>query len=247
MEPIMRQTHTITAAGVDCYGRMKPSWLLFLAQEIAGDHSAALNAGMTVLNEKHMFWAVTRHKVQITRLPMIGETITLETWPMPTTRVAYPRSTIAYDAQGNELFRSISIWVLMDQENRSMILPDKSGLNFSGLVRGGELATPGSLMPKPLENQSSHRVAYTDLDRNGHANNTKYLDWIDDLLPSAFHQAHPVREISICYLSEILEGQHLDLTWELQDGPCIRVDAHRNQDESDTKKERAFSARVLFA
>lgn len=244
MEPILRQTHTITAAGVDRYGRMKPSWLLFLAQEIAGDHSAMLNAGLTVLDQKRLFWVVTRNKVQITRLPLLGETITLETWPMPTTRVAYPRSTIAYDAQGRELFRSISIWVLMDQDNRSMILPGKSGVEVSGWLRGNELAVPGSLAPKPLENRAEHRVVYNDLDRNGHANNTKYLEWIDDLLPSAFHQDHEAREFTICYHHEAMETDLLGLDWELQEGNTLRVDAHRT--ESDSTVSRIFSAQVIY-
>lgn len=244
MEPVLRQNCTIPTAGADRYGRMKPSWLLYLAQEMAGEHSAMLNAGLSVLNEKHLFWAVTRHKVQITRLPKLGETITLETWPMPTTRVAYPRSTIAYDAQGRELFRSISLWVLMDQQNRSMILPGKSGVEVNGLVRGGELSTPGSLVPKPWENQTHHRVAYSELDRNGHANNTRYLDWIDDLLPSAFHAAHSTREFTICYSHEALETDLLGLDWELQDGNALRVDAHR--DNEDGSIQRIFSAQVIY-
>ena len=223
---------------------MNKTELITVAAEHAGlakkDAERVINAALDAITAA----LAAGDKVQITRLPMIGETITLETWPMPTTRVAYPRSTIAYDAQGNELFRSISIWVLMDQENRSMILPGKSGLNFSGLVRGGELATPGSLMPKPLENQSSHRVAYTDLDRNGHANNTKYLDWIDDLLPSAFHAGHSAREFTICYHHEALETDLLGLDWELQEGNSLRVDAHRN--ENDGTASRIFSAQVIY-
>ena len=52
---------------------------------------------------------MTRHRVEITRLPTIGETIRVETWPMPPTKVAFPRSIIAYDEAGKEIFRSISL------------------------------------------------------------------------------------------------------------------------------------------
>ena len=104
------------------------SSLLFYAQEVAGQHCQLLGTDYDSLAKLRMFWAVTRHRVQITRLPVRGETITVETWPMPTTRVAYPRSVIAYDAQGNECFRAISLWVLMDLDKRSMILPGKSGI-----------------------------------------------------------------------------------------------------------------------
>lgn len=61
--------------------------------------------------------------MQITRLPKSGETIRVETWAMPTTRVAYPRSVVAYDEKGQELFRSITLWVLMNMDTRAMIQP----------------------------------------------------------------------------------------------------------------------------
>ena len=130
MEPIYQQDFEITDLYVDCFGRLLPSKLLFILQEVAGQHFSRLSMDYDTLAEKGMFWAVTRHKVQISRLPVRGETIHVETWPMPTTRVAYPRSMVAYDAEGNEVFRSISLWVLMDLNTRSMILP----------LRGKELA-----------------------------------------------------------------------------------------------------------
>ena len=207
MEPIYRQTFTINDSAVDRYGRLKPSMILFYAQEVAGQHCNQLSVDYDTLAQKRMFWAVIRHKVQVTRLPQRNETITVETWPMPTTRSAFPRSVVAYDENGNECFRSISLWVLMDLDTRNMILPGKSGISVSGTLRGTELTTPASLHPAILENASSRKVCFTDLDRNGHMNNTRYLDWIADLLPSAFHEAHPVREFTVCYLSEAIETQ----------------------------------------
>ena len=243
MEPIFVQNFEITDIAVDCYGRMKPSMILFLAQEVAGRHCNLLNVDYDTLAAKRMFWAVTRHRVQITRMPVRGETIRIETWPMPTTRVAYPRSVIAYDAQGNECFRAISLWVLMDLDKRSMILPGKSGISVDGTLRGLELASPLGLAAKPLGSRRSRTVCFTDLDRNGHMNNTKYLDWISDLLPSQFHENHQPREMTVCYFSESREGQSLQLSWDFPEEGCLLVDAHRQQDD---KLERVFSARYLF-
>ena len=136
MEPIYTQEFEITDLYVDCRGRLLPSKILFLMQEVAGTHFSRLSMDYESLAQRGLFWAITRNKVQITRLPMRGEIIRLETWPMPTTRVAYPRSIVAYDQKGNEVFRSITLWVLMDIHNRSMILPGKSGIEVSGTLRG---------------------------------------------------------------------------------------------------------------
>ena len=243
MEPIFVQNFEITDIAVDRYGRMKPGMILFLAQEVAGRHCNLLSVDYDTLAAKRMFWAVTRHRVQITRMPVRGETIRIETWPMPTTRVAYPRSVIAYDAQGNECFRAISLWVLMDLDKRSMILPGKSGISVVGTLRGLELDTPNGLMAKDLRCHQSRTVCFTDLDRNNHMNNTRYMDWIDDLLPSAFHNSHSPREFTVCYLAEAREGQVLDLRWELLQEGIVQVDAYR---EGEEKKERIFSARLQY-
>ena len=243
MEPIYQADFEVTERDVDCYGRLQPSRILFYAQQVAGMHSTEMTVGYDVLKRKRMFWAVTRHKVQVSRLPRLGETIHIETWPMPTTRVAYPRSMVAYDADGNEVFRSISLWVLMDLDTRNMILPGKSGISVVGTLRGNELAVPNGLPAKLLRSSRQRTVCFTDLDRNGHMNNCRYLDWISDLLPSGYHSAHELREFTVCYLSEAREGQTLDLRWDFPEENCLYMDAHRTEDEHDS---RIFSARLLF-
>ena len=243
--PYEKQFH-IPASAVDCFDRLKPSHILDYMQEVAGDHSTMLGQSRQALTQRGLFWAVIRHKVQITRLPKAGENITVKTWPMPTTRTAYPRSTIIYDEQGKECLRSISLWVLMDKETRAMVLPGKSGVDVPGIVRGLEADTPGSITPKPMENSRLHTVGYALLDRNGHMNNTRYLDWVDDLLPSAFHKEHPVREFSVSYHAEAREGQQLQLSWDLAEGPVLQVDAHREKTDVPGEKERVFSAKIEF-
>ena len=243
MEPIYVQEFEITDNTVDCFGRLKTSMILYFVQEVAGKHFNHISMDYDALEKLGMIWAIIRQRVQITRLPLRGEKIRVETWPMPTTRVAYPRSVVAYDEAGNECFRSISIWVLMDVVNRNMILPGKSGISVPGTLRGMELAAPDSLAPKELCSSRQRTVSFTDLDRNGHMNNTKYMDWIDDLLPSAFHQGHQVKEFTVCYLSEAREGQVLDLHWDFLEEGTLQVDAHR---KGEAKDERVFSARLLY-
>ena len=150
---------------------------------------------------------------------------------------------MAYDEQGNEVFRAISIWVLMDLDSRSMILPGKSGISVAGTLRGTELEAPGGLVAKTLNSSRPRTVAFTDLDRNGHMNNCRYLDWITDLLPSAFHMQKILKEFTVCYLSEAREGQQLDIHWDFLEDGSLRADAFR---KGDTKDERVLSAKLLF-
>lgn len=245
MAPVFRQDFPVSDIHLDCFRRVKPSVLLYFAQEIAGQHCLELGVDWDTLARQHMFWAVIRQRFQITRLPTAGETVTVETWPMPTTRTAFPRATVGYDENGKELFRALGLWVLMHTDTRAMILPGKSGVLVDGISRGGELAAPGSIAPRILQNHIQKTVGFTELDRNGHMNNTRYMDWIDDLLPSTFHREHPVREFTVCYLTEAREGQRLDLNWALEDG-LLHVDAHRQNPTDPNKQDRVFAAQVRF-
>ena len=245
MEPVYRQNFMVDDLAVDCFGRLKPSMLLYYMQEVAGAHFSKLEDKKDPIKDKNLFWAVSRHRVVVERLPKLGETVTVETWPMPTTRVAYPRAMAMYDAEGNLLARSISLWVLMDMSSRAMILPGKSGVTVNGVERGGEPETPKALIFKDLGHTANYCVSYSLLDVNGHMNNTRYLDWVDDLLPGSFHREHTMKELTLCYLSEALEGQQVDLNWELRDG-VLQVDAHREKTDVPGKAERVFAAQVLF-
>ena len=237
MEPIYQHEYLVNDAAVDCFGRLKPSMLLFYCQDIAGHHCTHLGTDYDTLAHRNLFWAVIRQKVQITRLPRSGETIRVETWPMPTTRTCYPRSTVAYDREGNELFRAIGLWVLMDMQTRAMILPGKSGVEVDGITLGDELDVPGSLAPAVGENREMRQVRFTDLDVNGHMNNTQYLNWVEDLLPGSHHKEHPAVGFTVCYLNEALEGQNLELSWTL--GEDLRVDAK-------CEDRRIFAAKVHY-
>ena len=230
---------------LDRFGRLKPSVLLYFVQEISGQHATQLGAGWQALAEKNLFWAIIRHRIQITRMPTAGQTIRLETWPMPTTRTAYPRATVAYDEQGNELFKTVALWVLMDSNTRGMVLPGKSGVEVPGILRGNEGDTPGSLPPAALANTVNHRVGFSQLDRNGHMNNTRYLDWISDLMSSSFHAEHIPAQINLCYLAEALEDQQVCLSWETDSEGTLRVDA-THTDETG-KGRKIFSAGVTFS
>ncbi len=246
MEPIYTKQYKITDTQVNCFDRLKNSHILAIMQEVAGEHGALLGVDKESLKQKDLFWALIRYHIEIERLPVMGETITVQTWPMPTTRTAYPRTTVAYDADGNVLFRGISLWVLVSFSTRAMLLPAKSGVQVEGYVRGDELSMPGSLLPKELENCESRLVRFSDLDFNGHVNNCRYMEWVDDLLSAEFHGAHTPKELVICYHSEAREGEIVDISWSLEEGNILNVDSQRKEDKMSMGHSRVFSVQIRF-
>lgn len=226
---------------LDKAGRVRPGALLYFAQESAGAHCALMGAN----NIGSLFWAVIRHRVQITRLPVAGEVVTVETWPMPTTRTAFPRVCFGYDKDGNELFAVHSLWVLMDMQTRAMVLPGKSGVDVPGLVKGNEPDAPGSILPKELPAAGIRSVAQEDLDKNGHMNNTRYLDWVWELLPGQWAEKTP-REFTVCYLSECRFGQEMFLFCGQTTPDSLQFEGRRKRVDEPEKTERVFAVNVCF-
>ena len=62
MEPIYQQEFHINDAAVDCFGRLKPSMLLFYVQEVAGIHATTLGAGVGTIvdGREHNLITATR-------------------------------------------------------------------------------------------------------------------------------------------------------------------------------------------
>ena len=244
MDFVHTTQYTVTPLHGDCFGRCKPSGLLRFAQDAAGEHCLKLGTDWDSMAAKNYFWAVIRQRMEISRLPEVGETVTVKTWPMPTTRVAYPRATEGFDEAGNSLFKVISIWVIMDMQSRTMVLPGKSGIGVEGTSFGTELKAPGGLAAGDFEFQQLRTVSYSDLDRNGHMNNTRYLDWLCDLKTADFHRSHPMKAVTICYMSEALEGQQLQLSYTGED--VLRLDGSLAGTDVCAGHTRIFSAQAEF-
>ena len=244
MEFVYATEFPVTTAHVDCFGLCKPSGLLRFVQDAAEEHCLRLGADWESMAKKHYFWAVVRQRIEVTRYPAAGETVTVKTWPMPTTKVAYPRAAEGFDEAGNSLFKVISIWAIVNTDTRTMVLPGKSGVEVLGTVLGTELKAPGSLHGSQYDHTCLRTVSYSDLDRNFHMNNTRYLDWVCDLLPSDFHKNHPVKAATICYHNEALEGQQLSLCWTGEE--VFRVDGSVSETDAPAGHTRIFSAEVEF-
>ena len=244
MNSVYTTSYFVSTLHADCFGRCTPSALLRFAQDAASEHCIQLGTDWDTMAKHRYFWAVIRQRMEISRLPEVGETITVKTWPMPTTRVAYPRATEGFDRDGNSVFKIISLWVIMDMDTRAMVLPGKTGIDVAGTCLGTELKAPAGLPAAERSREALRAVTYADLDRNGHMNNTRYLDWLCDLLPSQFHRDHPMKAVSICYMSEALEGQNLRLCF---DGDKVfHLDGFSGQTDVAAGHTRIFSAEAEF-
>lgn len=240
LQLIYSQTFKITDTQTDCFRRLRPSALLELSQDVSTAHARLLGLGQDALDPKGLFWVIVRQAVDVSRMPMLGETVIVETWPAPPTRTAFPRYVVGRTPEGEILFRVAALWLFVDRESRTLVLPGASGLTVPGITREGALPLPTGIAPKTHSQHELRRVRFSELDANCHLSNTKYANWMEDLLPSAFHQSRRLQHLHISYVNEALEDEDVMLNWDLE-GDCLSLEAVRNADN-----QRVFALKAQY-
>lgn len=220
MQKTYSTTTRIRSDQVDMNSRMKPSALLEDMQEIAGAHAEVLGVGRSMLLDRNLVWVLTRIEVQMARYPLFGETVTIETFPMPNRRWFFPRYFIFRDENGTQIGCAGSLWVLLDVRERKMSRPDPI---LSLMPDNSDLTPPLGLPATVAEitgafESETRRPVYTDLDMNGHVNNVRYMDWCCNALGIDTMRHSELASFALNYNQEILPGQE------------IRTELHRKDD-----------------
>ena len=110
----------------DFKDELKPSSLLDLAQEAATASADELGFGYADLKPKGYGFIIVNSYCEFRRPVMLGERITMQTWPLPPRRVFFERHYRALVGD-EEVAAVASRWCLVDLQNFSLLLPEAMG------------------------------------------------------------------------------------------------------------------------
>lgn len=191
----------------DMNGHIKLPDVILLSLQVSGMQSIELGVSdKTILEEHNLVWIITEYDIEVVRLPRFAEEITIETEALSYNRLfCYRRFTI-YDEAGQDLIHMMATFVLMDRDSRKVhavepeiVAPYQSEFSKK-LLRGPKYQS--------LENPISkdYHVRFYDLDMNGHVNNSKYLDWIFEVMGADFLTQYIPKKINLKYVKEVRPG-----------------------------------------
>ena len=184
-----------------------------LFQEAAWNHAEELGVGYQRLQRENRIWVLSRLLVKVERYPRWGETIALHTWPRAAKSVFAMRDFEMFDAGGVKLVAGASAWLVLDAGSRKPQRVDRivSGIRASADRRALE-QEPGRLAACESAAVASELTArYSDVDVNGHVNNSCYIGWILDSYRMEFHRTHAVRLLEVNYLGETGAGDMISV------------------------------------
>ncbi len=198
----------------DPWQRMSPASVLRRVQEAGTAHCESLGLGDELYQRTGTAFLLAKLSLLVlARMPHLGEAVTVHTQAYGMRRAVYHRVTALHAQNGDKLCEADSRWVLVDVEARRILRkpleeftayfngePDAAGMHPMEMPKPGELLPLGELC-----------AGYSVCDRNGHVNNTRYVDMMCDHLPLEKLKQAPPRQVLACYHNEIPLGGSFSL------------------------------------
>src|SRR5690554_6126070 len=215
--PIYQKEYKIEISDVDFNKQLKLSTIFSHFQDVASEAVEKLGIGVNLLTEKYnVTWVLIKMHVEVLRYPLWNETISIETWPRATEALVFERDFLVYDSKGEVIIKAASTWVLLDIKTRKIKRTNTIELPYSNVDKSVlELKTKKIKHYNKLTNAYSRMIGYSDIDINGHINNSKYIDFITDCFTFQEHQMYDVKTIEVNFINETLPGETLVLSKDL--------------------------------
>ena len=192
----------VESRDTDMYGILRPTALMAYLEDAGAAEMAAFPPSNADLRARGMGFVTSRLVIRIHGEIREGMELTLETWATDSRGLSFNRCyrVLCGEAVMAEVY---SVWALLHfGEGRLMRVSELEPI-------GGEPEPPLALdLPMrvripalgEMERVAERPVYYSDTDRNGHFNNTKYLNMLCDFLPD--FDGRTLRGIHISYVNE---------------------------------------------
>ena len=201
----------------DPHARLRPTAFLDLAQNIAVQGADQLKFGDVELKAFDCAWVLARQHVRFERPVQHKEPVKIMTWHKGPLGLFFLRDYLLLGSDGEVSVRSTSSWVVMNMTERRVVRNDF----LSGIVSTDPQSTDHAIeepavkvtVPRgtELERIGAHRVHFSDVDYNQHANNVKYTAWAMDALPEELVYEKALKELTINFNKEARPGETVEL------------------------------------
>jgi len=208
---IWRDVYPVRSYDVDARGRLSVNAICNFLQDAAGCHAQALGVSIDQLRPLHLTWVLIRLRLELFSDLRWQDRLTVQTWPSHQERLISQRDFLLFDGGGREVGRCVTSWVVMDLQRwrpqRLSALPKPLPL----IDRPRALATlPARLdAPEAVTHEMTFRVGDRDLDRNGHVNNVRYVEWALETVPAYVLNTCRLAALEINFIGEAFHAEDI--------------------------------------
>jgi acyl-ACP thioesterase len=182
------------------------SALCTFLEETANHHAVKLGYSVRDMLKNGITWVLLRFEVRLVGdMPSEGEVITVRTWPLGVNKLFFRRD-FQVSAGGKPFACAVTEWTVFDINSRKAIaIPQKMVEELTPPKVEKSIEDLNWKLPslQDAPQTASFIIRKTDIDRNGHVNNVRYIEWI---LEKAEGEKN-LRGVSVVYRAEALYGE----------------------------------------
>ena len=213
----------------DVTSNVKTHRVMELMQDAATTHADDLGVGWNDMDERNLFWVISKVKLVFYKpLDRSTRSFMLYTWPLAANRLYLERRFEATDEQGETLFDSSTLWMIVERDTRRIASREVIAKYYDFDFDGAECRC-GNNFEKVRRDDTyvlnyERQIRRTDLDINKHVNNTNYINFALDLL----NETERVAEAEIVYHKELKLGDVVQV-YSKREGNVLYVVGERDQ------------------
>ncbi len=208
MNSIYTEERFIRAYEIDFQNELKLNAVFNIMQEAASSHAESMGLGFEDLKKNDLAWVLSWASIRLEKTAIFGEKIRITTWPKTKYKLFSIRDFRITDAQDNTIALATTAWLLINPRTKKITSLNELPENISYQPQMSAIdAYPEKIaISDDKELAYSKIIRYTDIDINGHVNNTKYVELLLDCFPLEKFRSERIREATIRFSSESFEG-----------------------------------------
>jgi medium-chain acyl-[acyl-carrier-protein] hydrolase len=207
----IEQTSQVQYDDVDTDFRMKLPVLFQRLQRAALHHSETVGLNNEKMVTDGAVWILNRMRVNIVRMPVYRETLTVRTWHKGSVGFRAGRDFLLFCGT-QPVAAATSQWLFFDLNKKRIAKIPKSVSEPYTAEQEDVLGRDAIDFAVDKTFDPRETMAITtregDLDPNGHVNNAAYLDYLDTLIKRSRMAAGIVTQVGIHYFKEIGRDVH---------------------------------------
>jgi acyl-ACP thioesterase len=178
-EPTWTKNYDVNTIVMNSNKRLGLTGLLNVLQDIAWLHAEHLGWGFEDLIKRNTIWVLVRQRLMMTDWPVWGDVVTIKTWPRGVMGVLALRD-FEISVGDRKLGECTTSWLTLNWETRRPQKFDPHSFELENRPAGLSFEAEKISLRHDLQPVARFQVRYSDLDVNGHVNNTRYAQWILD-------------------------------------------------------------------
>ncbi|MPW26506.1 hypothetical protein GC105_11960 [Alkalibaculum sp. M08DMB] len=214
---ITTKDYLVHSYEVDNFYNLLPEVLLRYLQDIAMEQSERIGVGLEYIKEHRLNWIITRYHVKVHSYPKYNDKISVTTNAVGFNKVFAYRDFNISNNSGEILITANSQWLLIDGDTQRMLKIGDQFYQAYGIDKNKKIVVPFNKLVTPQKSLiiRSFKSGRSDIDFNGHVNNTRYIAWTLDATPEETLRDYTLCEFDIVFKKEVLLNNEISVTTDI--------------------------------